>query len=58
MNYEKKRKRQNGRQEGTISERQSEYIKGYHDGQAALISRLIKARVLPPVTFEKVPQDT
>ena len=52
MNYEKKRKRQAGRQgEGTESERSRSYRQGYYDGKHSLIEELIQAGILPPVTF-------
>ncbi len=55
-NYEKKRKRQNGRQGiGSNSERVRIYRQGYYDGKHALIERLIEAGVLPPVTFNMKP---
>lgn len=56
MNYEKKRKRQNGRQgTGSESERQRIYRQGYWDEKHALIERFIEAGVLPPITFDMKP---
>lgn len=51
MNYEKKRNRQKGRQKGIESERQMIYRKGFFDGQAQVIDRMIEAGILPPVNF-------
>jgi hypothetical protein len=51
-NYEKKRKRQNGRQGGGESARQQAYRKGYYDGAGDLISRLAEAGLLPDVKFD------
>ncbi len=56
-NYDKKRKRQNGRQEGGgESERTRQYRQGYYDGQSALIERFTEAGILPPVTFNMEPK--
>ena len=52
MNYEKKRKRQNGRQRINESERQIIYRQAYYDGQAEIIERMINAGVLPPVSYD------
>ncbi len=52
MNYDKKRKRQNGRQGvGSESERQRIYRQGFFDGQAQVIGRMTDAGILPPITF-------
>ncbi len=51
-NYDKKRKRQNGRQKSNESERSQQYRQGYFDGQSALIERLTQAGILPPITFD------
>jgi hypothetical protein len=56
MNYEKKRKRNNGRQGiGTESERARIYRQAYYDAQSELIGRFIEAGILPPITFERKP---
>jgi hypothetical protein len=56
-NYDKKRKRQAGRQGvGSESERDRIYRQGYFDGQAALIERFQEAKVLPRLDFKMVPQ--
>ena len=55
-NYDKKRKRQNGRQGGSQSERQRIYQEGFFAGQGQVIDRMIEAGILPPVSFEMVPK--
>lgn len=47
INYEKKRKRQNGRQGGKESPRQAAYRQVYYDGQSELIRKYIEAGILP-----------
>jgi len=53
-NYDKKRKRQNGRQDdgGLETKHQRAYRQGYFDGQSALIQRLTDAGVLPRLEFK------
>lgn len=52
MNFKKKRARQNGRQQGVISQREAAYRKAYYDGQGKVIERMIEAGLLPRVEFE------
>jgi hypothetical protein len=49
MSFNKKRKKQNGRQ--GASEKQQRYQKGFFDGQAKLIDKLIDAGALPKIDF-------
>ena len=52
-NYDKKRKRQKGRQGlGTMSERGAAYQKGFFDGQAQVIHRMTEAGILPKLDFD------
>lgn len=53
MNYDKKRKRQNGRQGiGTLSERERIYRQGHFDGASELIQRLKEAGILPEIKYD------
>lgn len=52
-NYDKKRKRQNGRQcSGTMSEKDATYLKGFFEGQAQVIDRMTNAGILPKLDFK------
>lgn len=51
-NYEKKRKRQSGRQSGGQSERERIYQKGIFEGQSQVIRRMIDAGILPKVSYD------
>lgn len=52
MNYDKKRKRQNGRQVGgTLSERDKIYYQSHYCPSSELIQRMIEAGVLPEIKF-------
>lgn len=55
MNYEKKRKRQNGRQVPSESERQKIYREVFYTGQAFTIERMIAAKILPRFDFNLEP---
>lgn len=59
MNYPKKRKRQNGRQDGNSpSQSCAHYQRGFYDGQSELISRLVEAGILPKVDFKPMAKDS
>lgn len=51
-NYDKNRKRQNGRQDSPGSKYQIGYNKGFVDGQSQLIRRFIDSVILPEVNFD------
>ena len=55
MNYEKKRKRQNGRQECRPSERYRAKLEAHFEKVGADITRMIEEGVLPPITFSSDP---
>lgn len=49
-NYDKKRNRH---KDGSLSEREREYMKGYYAGLSDNIHRLVESGVLPAVDFMK-----
>jgi hypothetical protein len=51
-NYDKKRKRQRGRQGGGESERQRIYREGFFAGQHQVIDRMVDSGILPRIDFE------
>ncbi len=52
-NYDKKRKRQNGRQgPGIMSDKDHAYLKGFFEGQAQVIDRMTNAGILPKLDFK------
>ena len=55
MNYEKKRKRQRGRQQCRPSERYRAKLDAHFEKAAQEIDRLIAEGVLPPITFSSDP---
>lgn len=60
MNYEKKRKRQNGRQEDSPEWLEKRYgiIIDSWEKDSKRIRKLIDSGVISPVTFELIAQDT